>query len=445
MIKRPQFLFLGFGLLAVMTSPLGVRAARAADQELLDILLANGAITQQQYERLLAQEELSREDLEGVVVDVNGSGLQVESEDFEFTLGGRLHHDYNHHAYDSRIGADPANGTQIRRARLEMDGVFHENWAWAAEVDFQDNKVGVKDFKIGYLLDDVSSIFVGSQKQPYSLSVEMSSNDIPFVERSIDNALVIPFTDRGLGVRYETSGDNWFFAGGVFGDRQSPGGPGDEGWGPSARFIYAPLISENSVVHLGVRGSWYETDASNEVDFETETKEYFSQLNIIDTGDIPNVEDVAMVGPEFGFAAGPLWLFGEYNDVTLGRTGEPDLDFNSWHVAGTWALTGESRASGYRIDAGEFKALRPAEDFSLGGGGFGAWELAARYASVDANDGAFTGGSEERVTGGLNWYPNSNVRFMFDWTHVLDTDESNTVRRYAPGMDIYTLRAQYNW
>ncbi|MDC3239327.1 hypothetical protein OAT88_01435, partial [Gammaproteobacteria bacterium] len=62
-----------------------------------------------------------------------------------------------------------------------------------------------------------ATYYIGHQKQPYSLSLEMSSNDLPFVERSVDNFLVAAFTDRAIGGRFENHGDNWFVAGGAAG------------------------------------------------------------------------------------------------------------------------------------------------------------------------------------------------------------------------------------
>lgn len=53
--------------------------------------------------------------------------------------------------------------------------------------------------------------------------------------------------------------------------------------------------------------------------------------------------------------------------------------------------------------------------------GTGACELAARYRTVSLNDGvgtgAVTGGTQTIYSVGLNWYPNSNMRFMFDFLH----------------------------
>ena len=72
----------------------------------------------------------------------------------------------------------------------------------------------MKDLWLAYGGLGWTSIAAGHQKQPYSLSLEMRSNDIPFIERSIDNFLVEPFVDRALGIRAQSSGDHWFFAGG---------------------------------------------------------------------------------------------------------------------------------------------------------------------------------------------------------------------------------------
>jgi phosphate-selective porin OprO/OprP len=165
----------------------------------------------------------------------------------------------------------------------------------------------------------------------------------------------------------------------------------------------------------------------------------------VDTGLIQDVENATLFGPEGAWVNGPFSVYGEYNDARIKRgAGEPDLNFESWHVAATWSLTGESRASIYRLDAGEFKRIQPAQPFRRGAGP-GAWELALRYASIDLNDGSFIGGAEETLSMSANWYLNNNIRMIFDWTHIVDTDESNQVRIGAVGMDIFWARAQFTF
>jgi phosphate-selective porin OprO/OprP len=124
------------------------------------------------------------------------------------------------------------------------------------------------------------------------------------------------------------------------------------------------------------------------------------------------------------------------------RSSAGDLEFDSWHVSAAWALGGESRAENYALQQGEFKRLEPAADFSLGGGG-GTWELSARYAALNLDDGNTLGGRESTFTVGANWYANFNFRLMLDWTRVVDMDATNASLRAAEGMNILTVRAQY--
>jgi phosphate-selective porin OprO/OprP len=56
----------------------------------------------------------------------------------------------------------------------------------------------------------------------------------------------------------------------------------------------------------------------------------------------------------------------------------------------------------------------------VGKGGFGAWEVVARYSTTDLSDAAIAGGEERNVTLGLNWYPAPSLRFMLDYVHVLE-------------------------
>ncbi|MDR2214147.1 MAG: OprO/OprP family phosphate-selective porin, partial [Pseudomonadales bacterium] len=259
-------------------------SAQAADKELLDILLGNGAITEQQYEELLAKETLTKEDAAAITLG-GGAGLNIKTNGGanEIEIGGRLHLDYVTHDYDPRISPAPINGTQIRRGRLELNGIFDTHWAWAMEMDFAKDSVALKDFKLGYITDAGSEIYAGNQKQPYSMSLEMSSNDEPFVERGIDNALVAAFADRAIGLRAETSGEHWFAASGVFGDSVKPGNAGDEGWGAAGRAVYTPLLTPQSVLHVGLRGSYRRLEpGAPQLAIRDKTSD-FSGLSIVDT------------------------------------------------------------------------------------------------------------------------------------------------------------------
>jgi len=254
--------------------------------------------------------------------------------------------------------------------------------------------------------------------------------------------LIVPFVDRAIGVRADASGTNWFAAGGLYGESVSPGASGDEGWGFAGRYIFAPIIEMDRVLHVGLRGAYREpSDAASSIRIQDETA-HVSSLSIVDTGLLTGVDSITLFGPEAAYVYGRFSLVGELNRASVERTSAGDLGFSSWHLDATWSLTGESRASIYRIDDGEFKRVTPAENFRRGSGR-GAWELTARYASIDLNDDGVTGGREETITVGANWYVNPSARFMFAWTRILSTDGTTPLRAGAEGIDVFAVRAQY--
>ncbi|MBN1239212.1 MAG: hypothetical protein JXB36_11975 [Gammaproteobacteria bacterium] len=389
-----------------------------------------------------AADDTSAASAPGVEVTVD-DGLRIAAPDeaFSIEIGGRLHVDWARHGGETP-GAEAIDGTNVRRARLELGGSFDRDWRWAAEADFANNDVSLKDFRLGYRGLESVDLTVGHQKQPYSLAVEMSSNDIPFVERSVDSRLILPFVDRAIGVRADASGEHWFVATGVFGEAADPGDGADEGWGVSARVVYAPVIRDDRVLHFGLRAARREPSATETLQIRDETTQ-FSDLHVVDTGQLL-VEDADLFGPEAAVAIGQLSLFSEYNRVSLKRRSAAALNFDSWHVAAAWALGGENRAAQYDIGSGEFKRLEAEQPFRRGRGG-GTWELTTRYASIDLNDSGFVGGKEQTFGVGANWYAGAHVRFLLDWTRVVDTDASNAVRAAAEGLDVFTLRAQFTF
>lgn len=418
----------------------------AADKELLDILLSNGAINQAQYEQLLAKETLEKEDAQAIVkLDKKGFNVTSADGDYAFKIGSRLHAEASTHQGDLPDGINPVNGTELRRARIEAKGTFAKNWSWEASIDFADDATSVKDFFLGYKMSNGTKIMFGHQKQPFDLSLEMSSNDIPFIERGVDTFLAAPFVNRAIGVRVEQSGANWYAAGGLFGESVEPTAVGDEGWGLAGRFVYAPILEDDRVVHLGARLASRRTNSgSNSVRIRDETT-HMSGLRIVNTGTIANVDQTNLYGVEAAFASGPFSVVGEFTSVSNDVAGASDLDFSGWNIYTTWSLTGESRAAAYKMSSGEFKRLTPANEFSTQQGTWGAWEVALRYATIDLNDGVFVGGQEDVLTTGLNWYLNTNMRLMLEWTRILDTDGSSALRQAADGLNIFQFRTQYTF
>ena len=55
----------------------------------------------------------------------------------------------------------------------------------------------------------------------------------------------------------------------------------------------------------------------------------------------------------------------------------------------------------------------------------GAWEVLARYSTVNLNDADINGGKEHDATLGLNWYLNSHITFLVNYVYAMAKPGSN--------------------
>ncbi|SFU56024.1 phosphate-selective porin OprO and OprP [Nitrosospira multiformis] len=362
------------------------------------------------------------------------SGLQFETADknFKFKIGGRIHTDYTHssndHFFRGGVPVQANDGAELRRGRLEFAGTFFKDWDFKSQVDFADNQVGVKDMFISYRGLDFAKVNVGHQKQAFSRELQESSNDLMFMERSLMNVLNAPLVDRAIGVNLSSKGKNWTGQVGLYGESIDANNDSlDESWGTNSRITFAPIDEKTRIVHLGVAGNYRRPSGSgqlfgpsNGVRFRHETS-HITNLFPIDSGALGNVEDIKMLGLEASGVYGPFSVGGEYTHSWIGRrNGLDSLSFHGWYGEAAWTLTGESR----QYKEGKFHRVEPTRNLSFSKGGWGAWELAVRIAGVDLNDGVFRAGEMKNFTAALNWYVNSNIRFMFNYDRILEIKDS---------------------
>ncbi|MGR9013106.1 MAG: OprO/OprP family phosphate-selective porin [Gammaproteobacteria bacterium] len=399
---------------------------------------------------------------DSVNVKLDKKGLQFETKDkeFKFKVGGRIHADANYSSNDQFVTtgtttAKEANdGTEFRRARIHFTGQFFKDWNFKSQFDFADNSVAAKDLFIQYTGLDFMSVTVGQQKQNFSRELLESSNDLMFMERSLMNVLNAPVVDRAIGLNFQSSAKKGYTAAlGIYGDTIIANKPannlGDEGWGISGRATYAPIEEKTKVVHLGIAGNYRAPNANDAVtdhalryDYETN---HMSNLNLIDTnvtGRLTGINNIKMLGLEAAGLYGPVSVGAEYTHTWLDRKNNgTNLEFDGWYADAAWTLTGESR----KYKKGKFHKVEPKKNFSLKNGGWGALELATRYSAVNLNDAAYQGGAMSNVTVALNWYMNSNIRLMADYTRAfsLTSPAVTTVNGGKPDTnDTFSVRAQ---
>ncbi|HET8700159.1 MAG TPA: porin [Nitrococcus sp.] len=397
-----------------------------ADEALPDLLKTlrdNGTIDQQTYERLehKAAAPVPAPSSTAMRAKTKGGLLEFESADgaFSAALGGRLEIDaaaYHTHGSGNEMG----NGTQIRRARLYAEGTIYRDWKYKNEIDFAGGSVSLTDVYLRYTGLPVA-FTVGNFKEPFSLEQLTSDRYLTFMERALVDVFS-PGRNIGIGAAYH--GARYSAALGVFGkgfnSPNSSSHENDEGIGVTGRLTFNPLLDKDRLVHLGIAASHRTTGDAGELRFQTRPETHISDLRLVDTGTLAQVNSFSLLGLEAATVLGPFSLQGEYMLSHVERDHARDPLFNGWYAEATYALTGEARP--YSAATGTFS--RPHPQHPLSAGGIGEWELGVRLSSLDLNDNkAGVHGGRERNAGlALNWYPESNLRFAANYIKVLKVD-----------------------
>ncbi len=158
-----------------------------------------------------------------VQVNVKEGGLEISSYDgqFSFELGGRIMADA---AWYNQDQVSLGDGTELRRARIEAQGVMFGDWGYELGVEFADG-AEIKDAYVEYLGWPEKRLKAGQFKEPFSLEELTSSKYITFMERALPNAMA---PGRYIGLGASTWGSNWSAAAGLFGEAFDAD-PDDEG------------------------------------------------------------------------------------------------------------------------------------------------------------------------------------------------------------------------
>lgn len=393
--------------------------------ELFEVLRENRAITKAQYEELniLAGDDPARQHnakhdanmLDSEVQVSTKGGLEVSDTDgeFSFKLGGRIMIDTAWYQEDKNKLGD---GTELRRLRLGAEGVLFNDWAYKLSLDFANGDVDVKDAIIRYNGFNPVKITVGHFKEPFSLEEQTSSNYFTFMERAIPNAFS---PDRAIGIEARSHGKIWTAAGGLFGEAFDDyvDNESSESWAATGRFTLVPWLEKTRVLHFGSAFTHRLVNNKGEVKFNIRPESHITDVKYLNTDDIADVSSITGAGFEAAGVIGPWSLQAEYIYAGLNRDGNmEDLAFDGWYLYGSWFLTGESRK--YKFEKGGFGKVKPHHNY-------GAWEMAIRYSTLDLNDGLVTGGDSNIWTLGLNWYINSQLRVMANYSFVNNDINAN--------------------
>jgi phosphate-selective porin OprO/OprP len=417
------------------------------------------------------------------VVQTGGNRFGLESADGRNSiyLTGRLHFDvgdYLDYNPQSKAAAvqNLTSGVNARRARIGVTGKFAGDWVYNLIYDFGGSSDGFPPNSGAPAsgIQTASLTYNGLNRGPLPLAFDIGYMDTPFTLEEATSTNYILFVERpsiqavasnifandfrsALGVR---SNDERYW-GGVYltGPQSGAVHNAGEQYGAFGRATYQVLQAPDYSLHLGgdVGGLLKPPTVGGvpTITLSDRPELRVDPTAILSTGALGTaahpVTGAAVYGVEAAATYQNFFLQGEYYHVDVDRSGLLSNGFDGGYIEGSWILTGEPRkydaSSGSYVNPVPTHPLSPWEDQY----GFGAVELAARVSTISLNDdftpgvaptstsNAVGGGKQTVYAVGLNWYPNANIRFMFDYLHgSIDKRFSTAVGGGNPGTTLGT-------
>jgi len=387
-------------------------------------------------------------------------GLVAESADkaFRVHVGGRTQLDVVGFDGDDDVQFGSGgtgqfmDGVNFRRARLAIEGTFFEVIDFNCEYDFLNtvstpapgaNTPAPTDLYLQIThLPVVGNLRIGNQKPSISFEHLTSSRFLNFIERSYTFDAFIGGLDNGFrpGAQFFNTAfdERMTWAIGLFKNHnRGPGWNTGDGEGDvTGRLTFLPWYSNDGrcLLHVGVGASHRDLD-DGEVRFRSRTllRNGPAHLHTVLGEARMTGDDQNLLVPEVVFVHGPLTVQAEYfatwvSDVTSRITPGPTTAVDAgtyssdgWYVEVLYFLTGENRV--YDTKYPRFTRVVPNENYFFVDGdcgkifGRGAWQVGARYSTIDLNDSGINGGELDDVTLGLNWFLNPNLKFQWNYTY----------------------------
>ena len=361
-------------------------------------------------------------------------------------------------------GFHDANDTALlRRIRPTIEGTLNGKYDFRFTPEFAGGSASAVDAYIDARFDPAFKVRAGKYKPFVGLERLQSGAELKFVERSYVANAILPNRDVGISVYGDVIGDKLNYAlginnGVVDGGNSSTGTEFDDGKEVTARLFATPFKDETNALAglgVGIAGTFSNSDGERNLDFTntsaadatrnglpsylTEGQQTFFRYGSASVADGKRIR----ITPQANYYYGSFGLLAEYarvsQDVSLltsttsnaptvfvaGSTKK--LSHDAWQIAATYLITGEDSS---------FKGVKPKQDFDIDKGGWGAWELVARYSELNLDEDTFknkagnsfstdtyanlseSAQSAKTWTAGVNWYLNQNAKVQLNYAHT---------------------------
>lgn len=429
----------------------------------------------------IADEEISAAKKTTPVVKASSSGFGLESADGKniIKFRGLLQADYRsfqqgendvRNRSNNRAGSLDANGFHeandsalLRRVRPTVEGTVLGKYDFRFTPEFAGGGASVVDAYLDARLSPALKIRAGKYKPFVGLERLQSGSDIKFLERSYVANAILPNRDVGISVYGEVFGDKLNYAFGlnngvVDGGNSTTGTEFDSNKEFTARLFATPFKDETNALAglgFGIAGTYTNIDGERNLDFTNTSAadatrnglpSYVSdgQQTFFRYGSAAVADGKrTRIAPQANYYYGPLGLTAEYarvdqnisllasttsNTPTVFVAGSnKKLSHDAWQIAATYLITGEDAS---------FKGIKPKQNFDIDKGGWGAWELVARYSELNLDDDTFrnkagtsfstgtyanlseSAKSAKSWTAGVNWYLSQNAKIALNYEHT---------------------------
>lgn len=318
---------------------------------------------------------------------------------------------------------DADSSSLLRRVRPTIEGKINDKYGFRFTPEFGGGSASVVDAYVDANLNPAFNLRAGKFKSFVGLERLQGGGDIKFLERSYVTNAILPNRDLGVAVYGSLFDKKLDYAFGIVngvadGGNITTGASYNGEREYTARLFATPFkddISALSGLGFGLGGTytdfkgeqnlnWTDTTAADATrnglpSYVTEGQNTFFRYgnNVVADG------KRLRVSPQAYYYNGPFGLITEYarvyQDVSLTDRGagtttnaelpilagtKKQLEHDAFNIGVTYLITGEDAS---------FKGVKPKNDFDLDKGGWGAWELVARYSEINLDSNTFKNGA----------------------------------------------------
>jgi phosphate-selective porin OprO/OprP len=374
-------------------------------------------------------EESSAKAASAPVVAVGEKGLSVSSPDksFEIKLRGAIQADQRTYFGDDVVPL--TDSFLFRIIRPSVEGSLGPLIGFKFTPEFAGDSATMVDAYVDLRFNPAYTVRAGKFTSPVGLERLQSSSALSMMERSFPSELA-PNRDIGMQLQGELAKGEVNYAVGVFNGtvdgRDTTASDVDNDVEFAGRLFFEPWKNDASALSglgFGLAASLGEKHGNGNnflPRYRTPGQNVFFSYR----GAVNADGEHRRISPQFYYYRNALGLLGEYirSEQEVSLTGNPasrtKLSNEAWQLTGSWVLTGEDGS--YR------GVVKPAHPFVVGGEGWGAFELVARYGVLEIDEDAFpiysnpsSSAAAARAWGvGLNWYLTSNLKLVFNHTQT---------------------------